>query len=68
MFDSDKWRGALEGVLRPKVKRLYVFVSRAKGDTKPGVKSVTVDGVEYALNEYGAAREDSVITEVILDE
>jgi DNA sulfur modification protein DndD len=63
MFDGDKWNDELATILRLKIGKMYVLVSKAAGLKKSIKKTVEIDGEVLSLNEYGE-RDETVIKEV----
>ena len=66
LFDASKWDEKLEELLSPKVGKLYILVSNAKGRDKSNYKRIIINGVTYDLNRYNCERDETICQEIII--
>jgi DNA sulfur modification protein DndD len=66
LFDSAKWDQKLEELMSPKVGKIYLLVSNAKGNDKSTFKNIIIKNNLYELNRYKCDRDETILTEVQL--
>lgn len=66
MFDSDKWSDRLSLILKDKIGKSYLLISRADGDIKDIQKVIEINDRTYNLNEYGGVRTETIVKEISL--
>ena len=65
LFDSGKWGDELSGILSERIGKIYLLISRAKGNGNSPPKTTEVSGKVYELNEYGE-RDETIVKEIKL--
>jgi DNA sulfur modification protein DndD len=65
LFDSGKWGEELSGILSERIGKMYLLISRAKGEMRAASKNIEIAEKMYALNEYGV-RDETIIKEIKL--
>jgi|GEM_PF-3205015 len=66
LFDAAKWDQKLEELMSPKVGKIYLLVSNAKGNDKSTYKNIIIKDNLYELNRYKCDRDETILTEVQL--
>lgn len=66
LFDAAKWDQKLEELMSPKVGKIYLLVSNAKGNDKSTFKNIVIKNNLYELNRYKCERDETILTEVQL--
>jgi DNA sulfur modification protein DndD len=65
LFDSGKWGDELSGILNERIGKIYLLISRAKGEGRASPKTAEISGKVYELNEYGE-RDETLVKEIKL--
>jgi DNA sulfur modification protein DndD len=66
LFDSAKWDQKLEDLMSPKIGKIYLLVSNAKGNDKSTFKNIMIKNSLHELNKYRCERDETILTEVQL--
>lgn len=64
LFDSGNWDQKLEDLMSPKVGKIYLLVSNAKGMDKTLYKSIKIKDSVHELNKYKCTRDETKLLEV----
>jgi DNA sulfur modification protein DndD len=64
LFDAAKWDKKLEDLMSPRVGKIYLLVSNAKGNDKSTHKNININNNLYELNKYKCPRDETIVTEV----
>lgn len=66
LFDAAKWDQKLEDLMSPKIGKIYLLVSNAKGNDKSTFKNIMIKNSLHELNKYRCERDETILTEVQL--